>query len=83
MESSQEDQILKLGEAINDPAFRDAIQSDLDETLQRHGVDKSLIPPDVLAVLTTLSPDELAVLAKVKGALMRAGVSEHARAEWV
>jgi len=83
MDSDQEAQILKLGKAINDPAFREAIQSDLDQTLQRHGVDKDRIPPDVLAVLTTLSADELAVLAKVRGALMRAGVSEHTRAEWV
>jgi hypothetical protein len=83
MESPQEDEILKLGQAITDPAFRDAVQRDLDETLRRHGVDKNLIPQDVLETLTTLSPDELAVLAKVKGALKRADVSPHVMAEWV
>jgi hypothetical protein len=83
MGSSHEEEILKLGQAITDPAFRGAIQSDLDETLQRHGVDKDLIPEDVFETLTTLSPDELAVLAKVKGALKRADVSDHIMAQWV
>lgn len=83
MESPQEDEILKLGQAITDPAFRKAIQSDLEDTLQRHGVDKTLIPQDVLETLTTLSADELEVLAKVKGALKRANVSPHVMAEWV
>ena len=83
MESPQEDEILKLGQAIMDPAFRDAIQDDLDETLQRHGVDKDLIPEDVFETLTMLSADELAALAKVKGALKRANVSPDVMAEWV
>jgi hypothetical protein len=83
MESAQEDEILKLGQAILDPAFRDSIQRDLDETLQRHGVDRDLIPQEVFDTLTTLSAEELAVLAKVKGALKKANVSDHVVAEWV
>ena len=45
MESPQEEQISRLGQAITDPSFRDALQDDLDATLERHGVDKGLIPP--------------------------------------
>jgi hypothetical protein len=83
MGSSHEEEIRKLGKAITDPAFRDAIQSNLDEALQRHAVDKDLIPEDVFETLTTLSAEELAVLAKVKGALKRAKVSPEGAAEWV
>jgi hypothetical protein len=83
MGSEEENEILKLGQAISDPMFRDSIQQDLDETLQRHNVDKAKIPAEVLDTLTTLSPDELAVLAKVKGALQAADVSDHVKAEWV
>jgi hypothetical protein len=83
MGSHDEDEIRKLGEAILDPDFRNALQSDLEETLRRHKVDKDLIPEDVFETLTTLSPEELEVLAKVKGALRRAGVSSDTMAEWV
>jgi hypothetical protein len=83
MGSPHEDEILKLGKAITDPAFREAVQSDLEETLRRHGVDKDLIPEEVFETLTTLSADELEVLAKVKGALKRAKVSPEGAAEWV
>ena len=83
MASPQEDEIIKLGQAITDPAFRDAVQDDLDETLQRHGVNKDAIPQDVLDTLASLSSDELAVLARVKGVLERAKVSDHVKAQWV
>jgi hypothetical protein len=79
----EEDELFKLGEAISDPEFRDAVQQNLDDTLQKHGVDKDKIPEEVLETLTTLSADEMAVLAKVKGALKEAGASDHVKAEWV
>jgi hypothetical protein len=78
-----EDQIIKLGQAISDPVFRSSIKRDLDETLKRHGVERDQIPQEVLETLTTLSPDEMAVLAKVKGVLTSANVSDHVKAMWV
>ncbi len=83
MGSKQDDELKKLGQAITDPAFRTAIQKDLNEALQRHGVDKDLIDEDVLDTLTTLSAEEMETLSKVKGALKKANVSDDVMAQWV
>ncbi len=83
MGSKQDDELKKLGQAITDPAFRTAIQKDLNEALQLHGVDKDLIDEDVLDTLTTLSAEEMETLSKVKGALKKANVSDDVMAQWV
>lgn len=64
--------VSKLGKALSRPAFRKAFARDHIAAMQRAGVKTTGVPKGVLKTLTSLSEDELEVLARVKGALRRA-----------
>lgn len=73
----------KLGKALSRPAFRKAFARDHIAAMKRAGVKTTGVPKGVLKTLTSLSEDELEVLARVKGSLRRSRVSSRVIIEMV
>ena len=70
----------KLGDVLADPSLRKEFWMDPDGTLERQGVNKAAIPPDVLDALRDLSPEELRFLGRFREYFLRAveGGEDHA-----
>jgi hypothetical protein len=74
---SQGGEIAKLGDVISNPELRKSFANDPHGTLQNAGIDKDQIPSEVMDTLSGLTPDELAVLDRVRTSLHSAGASPH------
>ena len=72
-----------LAESLKDPQFRRAFAADPEGALAQQDIPRAEIDAQVLEVLGDLSPQELAVLARVRKTLVDAGVPPHIRAEMV
>jgi hypothetical protein len=83
MAGYDEDEVIKLGAAISRKEFRDSFRADLAGALSKHGIDKEKIPQELLDVLGSLSPEQFEVLANVKAALTKSGLSDRVKAEMV
>jgi hypothetical protein len=63
------DDVRKLGEMLAQPEFRAAFLGDPDGTMRRYDIDPNEIPRALVDTLTSLSPDELEVVARVSSTL--------------
>jgi hypothetical protein len=76
-------ELLKLGQALQNAAFRRSFAMDPLAAMQGAGVDSSGIPEEVLDALAELTPAELRVLTQVKHSLRRAEVPDRIAAQMV
>ena len=65
----------KLGERLGDDDFRESFAQDQSQALKDAGIDEEALPDGVLDALRSCQPEELAAVAKVRNALMNAGVA--------
>jgi hypothetical protein len=65
----------KLGESLADEDFRNSFSQDQSQALRDAGIDEDALPDGVVEALRRCEPEELAAVAKVRGALMGAGVT--------
>ena len=78
--AEQGDDFEKLGDVLTDPSLRKEFWMDPDGTLERQGVNKDVIPPQVLDALRDLSYEELRFLGRFREHFLRAveGGADHA-----
>jgi hypothetical protein len=67
--------VAKLGESLRDAAFRNSFADNHAQALKDAGIDEAALPDGIIDALGNCQPEELAAVAKVRGALMDAGVS--------
>lgn len=65
----------KLGKALADEDFRNSFASDPSQALKDQGIDEQALPNGVVDALSNCQPEELAAVARVRAALVDAGVS--------
>jgi hypothetical protein len=73
-------ELVKLGQKLENAAFRRSFATDPLAAMQGAGIDSSDIPELVLDALAELTPAELRVLVQVKSALIRADVPDRVKA---
>jgi hypothetical protein len=76
-------ELLKLGRALQNAAFRRSFATDPLAAMQGAGIDSSGIPEEVLDALAEMTPAELRVLTQVKDSLVRANVPDRIAAQMV
>jgi hypothetical protein len=67
--------VAKLGESLGDADFRNSFAENHAQALKDAGIDESSLPAGLIDALLRCQPEELAALAKVRGALVDEGVS--------
>jgi hypothetical protein len=67
--------VAKLGESLGDADFRNSFAENHAQTLQDAGIEEGSLPAGLIDALLRCQPEELAALAKVRGALVDEGVS--------
>jgi hypothetical protein len=70
------DHVSKLGEHLKDENFRTSFARDQSQALSDAGINEKALPSGILDTLSNCSPQELATLASVRGALEDAGVDQ-------
>ena len=70
------DHVSKLGEHLKDESFRTSFAQDQSQALSDAGINEKALPSGILETLSNCSPQELATLASVRGALEDAGVDQ-------
>lgn len=71
----KDEAVAELGKRLTDPWFRASFARDARAAVNKAGLDAQEIDPEVLGVLSELTPAELRVLAQVGQALRDAGIS--------
>jgi hypothetical protein len=67
--------VAELGKRLKDPWFRSSFARDARGAMKSASLEADDIDPDILGVLSELTPAELRVLATVGQALQDAGIS--------
>ena len=75
--------VAKLGENLADPDFRNSFAEDHSQALKDAGIDEEALPDGVVGALRNCQPEELAAVARVRNALMEAGVAREDAADIV
>ena len=70
------DHVSKLGKHLKDESFRTSFAQDQSQALSDAGINEKALPSGILDTLSNCSPQELATLASVRGALEEAGVDQ-------
>jgi hypothetical protein len=66
--------VANLGKRLGDEDFRRSFKKDPSQALNDAGIDEQELPDGVVETLRGCEPEELAAVAKVRGALRDAGV---------
>lgn len=64
----------KIAGALGDEALRRSFKADPRGSLEKAGVDMSMVPSSIVDVLSGMSVDELAALMRFNDVLVRAGL---------
>ena len=75
--------VATLGERLGDEDFRNSFAQDHSQALNNAGIDEQALPDGVVDALRGCSPEELKAVARVRGALIDAGVEDRYRADIV
>jgi hypothetical protein len=67
--------VANLGERLGDEDFRQSFKEDPSQALSDAGIDEQELPGGVVDALRGFEPEELAAVAKVRGALRAANVA--------
>jgi hypothetical protein len=65
----------KLGESLGDEKFRQSFKNDPSKALSDAGIKEDALPDGVVDALRGCEPEELGAVARVRSALVDAGVS--------
>ena len=75
MEQYGNSHVANLGERLGDEDFRQSFKQDPSQALTDAGIDEQELPDGVVKALQGFEPEELAAVAKMRGALNAAGVA--------
>lgn len=67
--------VAKLGQSLGDADFRNSFAEDHSQALKDAGIDEDALPDGVIDALRKCQPEELTAVARLRTALMDAGVS--------